>query len=536
MGQLTLLLLLPLVALVATLVMPAAQKGLIRKLALLCTLLQLGLVLAFILPHFLSAHASFMDFRIEEKAQWIRLDLGDSGLLNIEYHLALDGISLVMVLLTSLILPIVAYRSFQEEKRVKVYFALFLLLDLTMIGCFIAADFFLFYLLYEFMLLPMFFLIGLWGGPRREYAAIKFFLYTLFGSVFMLLIMVGLAFSFTDPDLSAELGRPVFTFDLMHMMPNLQGQFPNMVPDSIFASGMHLLGFDARSLAFVVLFIGFAIKVPSVPVHTWLPDAHVEASTPISVALAAVLLKVGAYGIIRLCYGLFPDAAVHQTTLVAVLGMISILYGALVAMSQKDLKAMIAYSSISHMGFVLLGIASCDPAGLDGAVFQMFNHGIASAALFLLAGVLYDRTHDREILHYRGLWSTMPKYTAVVLVTFFASMGLPGLNGFISEMLTLFGSFKATQDAMPIWIPILSVLGIVFAAVYFLRTFRQMFFGEFSYQGTGDAATLTDLKWGEIIVLVPLVAGMVVFGIFPSLILSLMDAALSGYASLLSAF
>lgn len=552
---LTLLILIPLIGLLAILVLPKKHENLIKQIALGATVLQMVWFLAQVLP--VAMQGGTGEFIIEEEARWLSLSLGSLGSLNIHYHLGIDGLSLVLLLLSVMIFPIATLASFSIKRRIKTYFALILLLNLSIIGCFMALDFFLFYLLYEFMLLPMFFLIGVWGGERREYAAIKFFIYTLFGSVFMLLIMLGLSFSFIDPAESAVLAGLVdsaenatpeiiaqiqqqlaacqlpgefqaHTFDITLMSETVNGGLANIVPGSIFDYGSTLLGFNARILAFLVLFLGFAIKIPVVPLHTWLPDAHVEAPTPVSVLLAAILLKVGGYGILRICYSIFPEGGLVFADWIAFFGVLSILYGALLAMHQKDLKALIAYSSISHMGFVLLGIASMEPSGINGAVFQMFNHGIVSAALFLVVGVIYDRTHDRTIANYSGLWTKMPRYTVAVLIAFFASMGLPGLNSFVSEMVVLFGSVNSA--GLSHWFSILAVLGILFAAVYYLRTFRQMFFGSFGYYGSeGHGRALSDLTSRESLLLFPLCLAMIVLGLVPSLVLDLMDVSISDF-------
>ncbi len=516
-----------------TIVLWPGKTTAFRWISLVTALAQLVLALAAVLPRFLSARGQLAedhhlpsDFLLREMAPWIRLELGTLGRLQIDYVLALDGISLMLVILTGIVMVAAVMGSWHVEKSPKGYFLLLLLLDLSTMGVFCAADFFLFYLFYEFMLLPMFFLIGLWGGARREYAALKFFLYTLFGSVFMLLIMVGLLFSFQNPTLSAE-GSPVYTLNFFHLMASSAEGVPlHLIPGSMFDYGELLLGMNARLVGFAVLFVGFAIKIPMVPLHTWLPDAHVEAPTGISVVLAGILLKVGAYGVLRICFGLFPEGAVHFSFAMGLLGVISILYGGLVAMAQNDFKRMVAYSSVSHMGFVLLGMASLESAGLVGAIFQLFTHGLISSLLFLLVGVLYDRVQDRSIDRFRGLWGLMPRFAFHTLVAFFASLGLPGFAAFVSEALVFMGSFQsqASSGALPRWMSMLAVMGIVLGAVYYLRAYRQMFFGTFDSAGTSDwRPKLTDLTLHEYFVLTPLAALVFFFGIYPSVMLELFD-------------
>jgi NADH-quinone oxidoreductase subunit M len=375
----------------------------------------------------------------------------------------------------------------------------------------------------------MYFLIGVWGGPRREYAAIKFFLYTLLGSVLMLLAMIALYFS-TNVYIDAQgvtysvaeavkagmqgLER-IHTFNIIAMMDP-----GNLVPGSLLA------GWDTswRFVAYVALFIGFAIKVPLFPFHTWLPDAHVEAPTAISVILAGVLLKMGAYGMLRISFPVFPDAMRHFSWELALLGVISMVYGALVAMAQTDFKKLIAYSSISHMGVVILGMASMNTQGMTGAVFQMFNHGTITAMLFLIVGVIYDRTHTRGLNEFGGLMNKMPRYAAVMSIAFFAALGLPGLSGFISEAFSLLGAFQTFRT-----LTIIGAVTIVLTAGYMLWVLQRVFLGTLPEKWQG----LTDMDGRETLMLVSLAVIVIFLGIYPSPMLDLMNASLNSLSGIL---
>jgi NADH-quinone oxidoreductase subunit M len=423
-------------------------------------------------------------FQFRESATWIEA-------IGARYEFGIDGIALLLVLLTTF-LGVLAFLSSWSaiDTREKEYYIFLLLLQTGMMGVFMAMDFFLFYVFWEVMLVPMYFLIGIWGGPRKLYAAIKFFLYTLVGSVLMLLGILALYF-YNSTGLFGwgGLGNPRSFF--IPQFHEIAGSIPA----------------DLQFWVFIVFFIGFAIKVPMFPFHTWLPDAHVEAPTAGSVILAGVLLKMGTYGFVRFSLPILPDATVRLLPWMAALSIIGIVYGALVAMAQKDIKKLVAYSSVSHLGFVMLGLFALNPAGINGSVLQMINHGLSTGALFLLVGVIYERRHTRMIADYGGISSQMPLYATVFLIITMSSIGLPALNGFIGEFTILVGAFGRVW-----WWGLAGVTGIVLGAAYMLWMYQRVFFGPLT---NPENEGLEDLNRRELIYLMPIVLVCFWIGLYP---------------------
>ncbi len=426
-------------------------------------------------------------YRYVETHDWIPL-------FGIQYKLGVDGLSLALVVLTTTLTWISILASFRPiRERIKEYMVSFLILEVGMIGVFVALDTFLFYIFFEIVLVPMYLLIGIWGGPNRIYATIKFVLYTLVGSLLMLVAILATAFAYQ----SANGGNWAGAFDVTRLTG---------------------FAFDPtlQLFAFLAFFVAFAIKIPMFPFHTWLPDAHVEAPTAGSVILAGILLKLGGYGLIRFAVPLFPSAAHTFGPLIVTLSLIAIIYGAIVALVQPDLKKLVAYSSVSHMGFVTLGVFVFNQQGLQGAILQMVNHGLITGALFLLVGVIYERTHDRTIAKMGGLSARTPVYAAVFGFFVFASGGLPGLSGFVGEFLTLVGAFQYNP-----FVAAVAAFVMILAAGYLLFMFQRLAFGEVSdfFASIGDH--LTDIDPVELLTLMPLAALVVVFGLFPGLVLDL---------------
>ncbi|HWE96713.1 MAG TPA: NADH-quinone oxidoreductase subunit M [Tepidisphaeraceae bacterium] len=431
--------------------------------------------------------------QLVERADWIPA-------FHIQYLVGMDGLSFPLVLLTTFISVLACIASWKTEKMTRGYFALFLFLETGILGTFLSLDFFLFYVFFEVSLLPMYFLIGIWGGPRKEYAAIKFFLYTLLGSIAMLVVVIGVYLS-------------TGSFDLIALPGLLRAKF---------SIGGEMFG--AGKAFFLLLMLAFLIKVPAVPLHTWLPDAHVEAPTPISMILAALLLKMGGYGIFRVAYPLFPDAGKTLWLLIAIIGAVSVIYGALCAMAQTDFKRLVAYSSVSHMGLVVLGAAVMTPAGVNGAMFMMIAHGITSAMLFFIVGVVYDRAHHRELSRLGGLASTMPIYATFSTVACFANLGLPALCGFVGEFLVIAGVFQAARAGSVLkagghatsgqiyTLAVVACVGVILTAAYMLWTLQRIFFGP----TRPEHEAMPEVDQREIFVLAPLAAMAVLLGILPT--------------------
>ena len=434
--------------------------------------------------------AGDVGFQFVEQSDW---------LLGMTYKVGVDGVSLPFVMLTTFIMPIVVYASWGVDTRVREYMAAFLLLETLMIGVFVSLDLVLFYLFFEGGLIPMFLIIGVWGGKERIYAAFKFFLYTLLGSLVMLIAMIAMYWDAGTTDIAAL----------------LQHRFD--------ASPTTLLGVAIpggfQTLLWLAFFASFAVKMPMWPVHTWLPDAHVQAPTAGSVVLAAILLKMGGYGFIRFSLPMFPVASEVMQTFVFVLSCVAIVYTSLVALMQEDIKKLIAYSSVAHMGFVTLGIFSGTQQGVDGAIFQMISHGFISGALFLCVGVIYDRTHTREIRAYGGLVQRMPVYATIFMLFTMGNVGLPGTSGFVGEFLTMMGAFQANT-----WAAFFAATGVILSAGYALWLYKRVIFGaEISPQMRG----ITDVTRREMACFLPLIAGTLILGVYPGAAMDLFSPAVA---------
>ncbi len=451
----------------------AAANRNIKMIALLTTIVTF-LVSIPLWTHFDSASAAF---QFEEKHNWL-----PSG---ISYHVGVDGISMLFVILTTFLMPFCILASWESvEKRIKAYMIAFLILEMLMIGVFTALDIVVFYLYFEAGLIPMFIIIGVWGGKRRVYASFKFFLYTLLGSVLMLLAIMAMYWQAGTSDIPT-----LMTY-----------KFPA----------------TAQFWLWLAFFASFAVKMPMWPVHTWLPDAHVEAPTAGSVILAAILLKMGGYGFLRFSLPMFPLASHDLAPLVFTLSCIAIVYTSLVALMQEDIKKLIAYSSVAHMGFVTMGIFAANTQGVQGALFQMLSHGLVSGALFLCVGVVYDRMHTREIAAYGGLVNIMPKYAVVFLVFTMANVGLPGTSGFVGEFLTLLGAFRANT-----WVAFFATTGVILSACYALYLYRRVIFGVLDKDSLKG---LLDLSTREKAILYPLLVLVIFYGVYPAPVLSVTAA------------
>jgi NADH-quinone oxidoreductase subunit M len=470
---LSLITFLPGAAGIALLFVPRRSVGVLRLASLAVT------VLTFVcaLPLYFGFDSDAIGYQFEENRRWMPT-------LGVSYHVGVDGISLLLVLLTTFLMPLALVSAWGSiEDRFKEFTATMLLLETGMLGVFVSLDLFLFYIFWEAMLVPMYFIIGIWGGPNRVYAAVKFILYTMVGSLLMLVAILALYYQY-----GAATGR--YTFDVP------------VLAEYVLTPG------PRQNLMFLAFALAFAIKVPLFPFHTWLPDAHVEAPTAGSVVLAGVLLKMGTYGFLRFCLPFFPDASLAFGPVVFSLAVIGVIYGAWVSTVQPDMKKLVAYSSVSHLGFVMLGIFTLNQQGLVGAIIQMVNHGLSTGALFLMVGMIYERRHSRLIADFGGLWRVVPAFSALFLVVVLSSLGLPGLNGFVGEFLILVGAFQRNA-----WLAAAATSGIIFAAVYLLWMYQRVIFGEVTHEENRRLGDLTPREWALI---VPLIALIVWIGVYPA--------------------
>ncbi|WP_417274272.1 NADH-quinone oxidoreductase subunit M [Celeribacter halophilus] len=429
-------------------------------------------------------------FQMVEEADWI---------MGLKYKMGVDGISVLFVMLTTALMPLVIWSAWDVKTRVKEYMIAFLLLETLMLGVFCALDLMLFYLFFEAGLIPMFLIIGIWGGQNRIYAAFKFFLYTFLGSVLMLVAMVAM---YIDAG----------TTDIVQLMAH---EFSS---ETIQVLGFNIVG-GFQTLAFLAFFASFAVKMPMWPVHTWLPDAHVQAPTAGSVVLASILLKMGGYGFLRFSLPMFPVASANLADFIMVLSVIAIVYASVVALVQEDMKKLIAYSSVAHMGYVTAGIFTMNQQGLDGAIFQMISHGFVAGALFLCVGVIYDRMHTRDIAAFGGLVNKMPAYALIFMFFTMANIGLPGTSGFVGEFLTIIGMFQANT-----WIALVAATGVIFSACYALWLYRRVVLGDLIKE---SLKTIKDMTAREKWIFAPLVAMTLLLGIYPSLVLDLIGPSVS---------
>jgi NADH-quinone oxidoreductase subunit M len=527
----TITLFIPLIGFTILLFIPQQQREQIKWTALATTLV----TLLFSLIMWINFNPAEAGLQMVHRYNWLNISLGDTAIVS-DYFVGVDGLSILLVVLTGFIMPVAVLFSFgsnifEERGREKLYYLFLLLLEWAMIGVFVIQDLIIFYIFWEVTLVPMYFLVGIWGGEQRVYAAIKFFLYTMAGSILMLIAILyvgNAAGTFVLPEIIAKVTAPDWSWNI-----------PGVASSASITGPLLFFGF----------FIAFAIKVPVWPFHSWLPDAHVQAPTAGSVILAGVLLKLGTYGLVRFNLGMFPRESVEFAPVIGVLAVIGIIYGAWVSYAQTDVKKLVAYSSVSHLGFVVLGIFALNAQGIQGATLQMVNHGISTGGLFLIVGILYERYHTKEMAAYGGIWKIAPIFGGVALVIALSSMGLPGLNGFIGEFTILLGSLGSSY--LGFFFTLFATLGVIMAAVYILYMFQRVFMGEFkapAHDDHGHGAAGHDahghgedlgyslnLKWNEVLALAPIVVAAFWIGLQPNPFFRAMDASTNALVSQIEA-